>query len=307
MKVSVICLTYNHEAYIAEALESILMQRTDFDFEIIVSDDCSTDNTQAVIREYQKKFREKFFCIYNEVNIGVIPNLVQALQHCKGEYIGCCDGDDYWTDPLKLQIQVDILEQDPQFVVCAHSVAIKMPDQLLHQEIDESLKITDGRALALGNYVPGASVLYKNFSSVMPFPHWISECRINDWAMFVYLGQFGKIKLLGREMSVYRFTKSGIFSKLSSVDSTRNYIQTAYLMLSKIEDSQTLKNLRLFLAGQYIKLLSLHHRPEIEKKIRWNVFREIRLTGVKYNLQQYRYILVYLFDIFFQRKKFSVT
>ena len=114
--VSVWMVTYNHEKYIAEALESVLMQQTNFDFEIVIGEDCSTDQTRRIIKDYENKYPNIIFPIYHDKNVGGMRNAYEfTLPLCRGKYIACLEGDDYWTDPLKLQKQVDFLENNNDY------------------------------------------------------------------------------------------------------------------------------------------------------------------------------------------------
>ena len=110
MKVSIICTNYNKGDWVREAMDSFLNQRTTFDFEIIIIDDASTDHSYEIIQEYQKKFPEKVRTFRNEVNLGITRTWKKVCQEAKGQYIARCDSDDFWTDPLKLQKQVDLLD-----------------------------------------------------------------------------------------------------------------------------------------------------------------------------------------------------
>ena len=110
MKVSIICTNYNKGDWVREAIDSFLNQETNFDFEIIIIDDASTDHSYEIIQEYQKKFPEKVRTFRNEVNLGITRTWKKVCQEAKGQYIARCDSDDFWTDPLKLQKQVDLLD-----------------------------------------------------------------------------------------------------------------------------------------------------------------------------------------------------
>ena len=110
MKVSIICTNYNKGDWVREAIDSFLNQETNFDFEIIIIDDASTDHSYEIIQEYQNKFPEKVRTFRNEVNLGIARTWKKVCQEAKGQYIARCDSDDFWTDPLKLQKQVDLLD-----------------------------------------------------------------------------------------------------------------------------------------------------------------------------------------------------
>ena len=118
--VSIVCITYNHEAFIAKALEGFISQKTDFPFEAIIAEDCSSDNTRKIIKDYTLKFPHIIKPIYREKNIGALPNYYDALSKVKGQYVAICDGDDYWTDEYKLKKQVEFLDDHPDYAMCCH-------------------------------------------------------------------------------------------------------------------------------------------------------------------------------------------
>lgn len=118
--VSIVCITYNHEPYLRKTLEGFLMQTTDFPYEIVLAEDRSTDGTRKICEEYKAKYPEKINYIYRDHNVGYNENEYEAMCSAKGKYIAYCEGDDYWTDPLKLQKQVDFLESHPDYSVCWH-------------------------------------------------------------------------------------------------------------------------------------------------------------------------------------------
>lgn len=128
LMVSVMLLTFNHEKYIRECLDSILAQKVGFKYEVVVGDDASSDQTQQVLKEYEDKFPDVFKLILRGKNIGATHNLYDTLMHCKGKYIAGLEGDDYWLDENKLQLQFDFLEAHPEFIGCSHKV--KMVDEL---------------------------------------------------------------------------------------------------------------------------------------------------------------------------------
>ena len=122
--VSIICNTYNHESYIRDALESFVMQKTDFAYEVLVHDDASTDGTADIVREYEKKYPDLIKPIYqteNQYSKGVTVSDINR-KRAKGKYMAVCEGDDYWTDPYKLQKQYDAMERHPEVDMCAHAV-----------------------------------------------------------------------------------------------------------------------------------------------------------------------------------------
>lgn len=127
IKVSVVCITYNQEKYIKDAVESFLQQKTEFEYEIIIHDDCSTDGTAEIVEEYSKKYPDKIHAILqneNQYSKGVLIIDDIIIPSAKGEYIALCEGDDYWTDENKLQKQVEALDANPKCNICAHTVSM---------------------------------------------------------------------------------------------------------------------------------------------------------------------------------------
>lgn len=118
--VSIVCITYNHEPYLRQTLDSFLMQKTSFAYEIILAEDCSTDGTRKICEEYAAKYPDIIHYIYRDHNVGYNENEYEAMCAAKGKYIAYCEGDDYWTIPDKLQKQVDFLESHPEYSVCWH-------------------------------------------------------------------------------------------------------------------------------------------------------------------------------------------
>ena len=125
--VSIVCNTFNHEKYIKDALDGFLIQKTNFEYEVLIHDDASTDHTADIIREYEKKYPEIIKPIYqveNQYSKGIRISKTYQYPRVKGKYIALCEGDDYWTDPHKLQKQFDLMEKHPELDICAHSSTV---------------------------------------------------------------------------------------------------------------------------------------------------------------------------------------
>jgi glycosyltransferase involved in cell wall biosynthesis len=131
--VSVIIITYNQENYISQCIESILNQKTNFDFEIVIGEDASTDNTKRIIENYALTYPDIIFPYYHKKNLGLLRNYFQTIEKCSGKYIAQCAGDDYWIDPQKIQIQVEFLEKNPkyQMIVTNHAVYFQNKKKLV--------------------------------------------------------------------------------------------------------------------------------------------------------------------------------
>ena len=122
--VSACIITYNQEDYIRECLEGAVSQLVSFDYEIVIGDDCSTDNTFAICQEFALKYPKIVRLFPRKKNLGMIGNWIKTIEDSKGKYIALCEGDDYWTDPLKLQKQVDFLEANLEYVLCFNKVNV---------------------------------------------------------------------------------------------------------------------------------------------------------------------------------------
>lgn len=215
--VNVWMMAYNHEEYIVQAIESVLMQETNFDFQIVIGEDCSKDHTREIILSYKKKYPEKFRVYLPDKNIGMVEMDKATYQLCNGKYIAWLDGDDYWTDPLKLQKQVDIMEANPDLVMCFHKVTIlnestgkthyfKEPDL---QNNNNVLTIKDFFEVHCSISTP--SVLVKH---ILPpvLPDWFYTLPYTDRGYYYLLLEKGNAKYLSADMAVYRKHKAGAWS-----------------------------------------------------------------------------------------------
>lgn len=148
-KVSVCMITYNHEPYIAQAIEGVLMQETDFPYELVIGEDCSTDNTRKICEDYAKRFPDKIRLLESVSNLGIVPNLLRTIEHSKGIYIAFCEGDDYWIAKDKLLRQVAFLESNRNFSgVC--SAARRLYQQTASMENDRLFgTLSEGASLDL--------------------------------------------------------------------------------------------------------------------------------------------------------------
>jgi predicted O-linked N-acetylglucosamine transferase (SPINDLY family)/GT2 family glycosyltransferase len=214
MKVSVLMITYNHEKFIAQAIDSILMQEVDFEYEIVIGEDCSTDNTRQIVIDYQKRYPDKIRLLLPESNIGMLANFTDVYKACKGEYITVLEGDDYWIATSKLKKQVDFLDRNLSFSICFNDTfiveqkndcAIKL---FPHVSSQETCTI---QRLISDNYISTPSVMYRA-GLVNNFPDWYYEQGFGDWTLHLMHAQCGKIGHIDEVMSAYRVHESGSWS-----------------------------------------------------------------------------------------------
>jgi len=251
--VSICCMTYNHEKYINQTLKSFQDQVTNFNFEIIIHDDNSTDNTKNIIETYSERDNrvKPIFQKENKYSKNERIWYKYMFPVCKGKYIAICDGDDYWTDPLKLQKQVDFLEKNTDYGIVgtrmlSYYVNNKEFIDWEHQKNKkERLDIVD---LIEGNFIFASSVLIKNDFEIK---NWWYELPFGDWPLYINQIKNRKIKILDENTGVYRVHDLGIFSGLTKIQQLQKDILcvTTILIHSDLSDIikqklQTLINLK---------------------------------------------------------------
>jgi glycosyltransferase involved in cell wall biosynthesis len=226
--VSICCITYNHENYIREAIESFLMQETDFPFEVIIHDDASTDSTADIIREYEEKYPDIIIPIYqteNQHSKGKRATLF-TFKAARGKYIALCEGDDYWIDPLKLQKQVTEMEKHPECYISFHPAIRRWVGESGRDEIyclySDKITIfsTEEVILGRGGFMPTASiVLHKSaIPRIISFFDIAKEAPVGDYYMQVIGAEHGGALYLSDIMSVYRSGVPGSWSVRSIKD-----------------------------------------------------------------------------------------
>ena len=247
-KLSVVTTTYNQERFIEQCLKGIVNQKTTFPFQLIISDDGSTDNTRNIIRKYQKKYPDIIKPIFREKNLGPMRNFVETLNEAHTEYVALCDGDDYWTDNNKLQMQVDFLEKNKEYTICFHKNKIiyddnsKEPD-VYPKEMKETLTIED---LYKINFMTANTVVYRwafknknSFKNIFP-----SNVRPGDYFAHLYHAKIGKIHYIDKEMSCYRIQSESMTYGSNKQDLKIDYYKKHGLEMINFYD-QTEKILKI--------------------------------------------------------------
>ena len=212
--VSICCITYNHEKYIREALDSFLMQETSFPYEIIIHDDASTDGTPEIIKEYAEKNSNIFLVLQKENQysrrIKIFPNFVFPL--AKGKYIAVCEGDDYWTDPHKLQKQVDHMEKHPECTLCLHASSDVSETgkfiKIRQRYKTDSIVPMEDLILGGGGFAVFASTLFPSeFRSRLP--EYYYRAPVGDVPLHLFLASRGNVFYFHDNMSSYRTSVPG--------------------------------------------------------------------------------------------------
>lgn len=289
---SIVCPTYNQEAFIAQTLDGFLAQQTDFDFEILINDDASTDGTARIIAEYAERYAHiirPFYQTENQYRQGK-PCVPELFVKARGRYIAFCEGDDYWTDPRKLQLQVDFLESHPDYVITYHD-AIAFDDKGQYGVQLQGELRRDATALELQKARPISTLTtcFRNVLTSMPPELQMRVAPLNDMCWWSLLGAYGKGKFMAQiKPAAYRLHPGGIFSmrsdkrklhmSLQTCSSLANYynrlgnqalyeyflIQSVCLSLSALSPRHKIQAL-LRVARNFIVNLSRRLRPQPAK------------------------------------------
>ena len=274
--VSICCITYNHAKYIAEAIDSFLMQKLDYKYEILIHDDASTDGTVKIIKEYEKRFPNIIKPIYqkeNQYSKGNIRiNYEYNIKRAKGKYIALCEGDDYWTDPYKLQKQINYMEKHQQCSLCVHSTYIKYICKKKKSSRNYIKPSSHNRKFFIvdilksdGGIFSTNSILYRReYNKTMPKFYFIAP--VGDYPLIVYLATKGYIYYMNDVMSVYR---KGVENSWSE----------RILRKDKLYNNHLRKKIYMF--DEINKYLNYRFNNILGKKLLLNNFN--------YNLYRYNY------------------
>ncbi len=253
-KVSVAMVTFNHEKFIAQAIESVLMQETDFPVELVIGEDCSHDGTRAIVREYAQTHPTIVRPLLHERNVGAHANFEAVLAACRGEYIAVLDGDDYWTARDKLQRQVAFLEDHSECVICCHRTT--------------TVDATEGRAvsewppprfrqrcqglqeLLEENFVAACAAVVRG-SELRFSPGTFSGLKMGDWPRWILIARRGRIGYLDEAMASHRIHPGGVWSSMSEKGRISAKSETLEAVLPCLSPSQ---------AKLAIKVLARLHR-----------------------------------------------
>ncbi len=232
---SVCIQTYQHVDYIKECLDSILMQKTNFEFEILLGEDNSSDGTREICIDYANRFPNKIrlFQHYRKNNISIDGsptgrfNFMYNIYSSKGKYIAFCEGDDYWTDPLKLQKQVDFLENNLEYSACFTDAEIindeKKNTSRTYINKSPGNKIDFNKVLhAGGGIFPTASLVFRN--KVLKYPSFMLKANSGDWALALLLTSKGYMGFLNYITCVYRKHSGGVFTAIENNKDVRTRI-----------------------------------------------------------------------------------
>jgi glycosyltransferase involved in cell wall biosynthesis len=223
-------ITYNHERFIAQAIESVLAQKVDFEVELIVGEDCSTDGTRRIVQEYAHKYPNVIRALLPDKNVGAQKNCISVFEACAGDFIACLEGDDFWTDPQKLAKQAAFLDANSECVSCFHNVIMFSDDQS-NSSPDLSLN-KKGNCLMCrpgikarysqkdffkGNIIPTCSVIFRR-EAVGKFPPWFEKLSVGDLPLHVLCTEHGMAGYLQDVMAAYRVHSGSFWSSKPFLD-----------------------------------------------------------------------------------------
>jgi glycosyltransferase involved in cell wall biosynthesis len=216
--VSVLVVTYNHARFVREALDSVLAQRLPHSYEILLSEDCSTDGTREIVQEYAERHPDVIRLLLSQRNVRSNEVVARGFRAARGQYIAYLDGDDYWTSDDKLRAQVEFLEARSDLTICFHNVQVV--DE--HSEsigrlwnAPEQPEVSGLHDLLRGNPIAASSVMYRR-AAVSQVPPWYDRFfPVTDWPLHVLCARQGRVGYLDRTLGAYRLHSGGLYSTLS--------------------------------------------------------------------------------------------
>ena len=301
MKISVCIPTYNHGQFIAQAIESALNQDVSFDFEILIGEDDSSDNTREIVKTYKERYPEKIRLFLNDrsnvIYIDGRPtgrwNIMNLLANAKGEYVALLDGDDYWLSKRKLHSQVEFLDTHQDHSMCFHPVYIHNPQgtkEYRPKQIKSSYTLDD--FLSRGSFIATCSVVYRK-EHFEELPNWFREVHFADWALHAICAQHGPIGYMDELMGVYRMHAGGMWSSRDKITRLNKQIESRNIIFEGL-DLRHLNGAKLGLANSHKKLAVAYRQTNQKKEMRQHTLKAIRYHPQKSPKDLLRYLRLYL-------------
>src|SRR3989339_387450 len=277
MKVSICMITYNHEKYISQAIDSVLTQKTNFDFQLIIGEDCSQDKTREIVINYQKKYPQIIRLLLANKNQGMMANWIKTLQVAKSQYLAVLEGDDYWTDRYKLQKQVDFLDKHPNHSLCFHSVEAFYQDQPDKTYlIPSKTENFNFKSLLQHNFITACSVMYRH-GLVKKIPDWFLSLNIGDWPYHLLHASKGKIGFINQVMARYR-RHSNSYCSQPKVKNFQNIIEF-YLVIDKHFHYKYRSIIKFMIGKHYLLIAQEQFQDHKIKTARENLNKAYQYLG----------------------------
>lgn len=290
-------VTYNHEQFISQAIESILSQKTDFPFKLFIGEDKSTDKTRDICLEYARNYPDLIELDLNEYNIGGMRNAKNIYEKCFNSgaaYVAMLEGDDFWCDDFKLQKQVEFLQSNNDFTICFHRVLELVSDgstafsQLNTSDKEEIYTIED---LATGNFIHTPSVVFRNTN--LQFPEWFIDSPVGDYVLHMLNARDGKIKYFAEAMAVYRIHQSSNWSSMPVYNRYNNWVKLLDILQTKFSDTvnDILKRQKFYILQQIAGLYLLDNNIEAYKDVMYSALMTHEQEAKKWLAQEYLRVL----------------
>jgi glycosyltransferase involved in cell wall biosynthesis len=290
-KVSVVMITYNHQKFIAQAVEGVAMQKTDFPFELIIGEDCSSDRTREIALDLQVRYPNIVKVLLPESNLGVGRNTVTCLEACKGEYVTFCEGDDFWTDPNKLAKQVEVLDTRPEVALCFHKVG--MLDDITGENVGEfpdagfrEHRMTHQDVIRK-NWIATCSAMFRR-KDMPSLDDDFAGLQICDWALFILLTRHGYVEYIDKIMGQYRVHGGGVWSSGNGKYRIRETVRTLEYALPFVKAEERIelkKRLNFYCMRAAREALDLKERAAARKFFVRSLFHKLgtgRIRGTKH-------------------------
>lgn len=244
-RVSVCMVTYRHEKYIRQAVESALFQQTTFPFEVVVSDDASPDDTGKILNQLASEHPERLVTRIHPKNLGGALNFQQTYASCRGDLIAFLEGDDYWTDPLKLQRQVDALEGYPEWSGCFHRVQYvsESGSSLGNIFPDRVRSEVNFEELCAGNPIQTCSLMLRR-SALSEIPDWLCGLTMGDWPICLLAALNGPLGMLPDVMACYRVHRASYWSSQTWLQRTEQFLSAYPVLAAHLPSDRTLSLIR---------------------------------------------------------------
>lgn len=244
-RVSVCLITYRHEQYIEQAVRSVLAQKTSFPVEIVIGDDASPDGTRIVLQRLEREFPGRLTLLLRESNIGMHRNVSGTYARCRGEFVAMLEGDDYWTDPRKLQQQVDALDQHPDWSGCFHQAEyVNLHGRPLGRRHPATYReFVTFDDLCHMNWVQTCSLMIRK-SAVPEIPDWVRQLAIADWAICLIATTSKPLGMLPGCMACYRIHPGGVWTSQSHRSRLEGFLRAYTTIAEHLPPEFTLPMMR---------------------------------------------------------------